>query len=77
MLEKENTQTVNCNDICIQNRFCDKFVEEVEEKGKGGHRRGELIARREGVEYIKDERAGGKGIESVTNQSFIQWEHLD
>lgn len=62
MLEKENTQTLNCNYICIQNSFWDKFVEEVEEKRKGGHRRGELIVRREGVEYIKEERAGGKGL---------------
>lgn len=43
--------------------------EEVEEKEKGNGGRGEWIARREGVEYSKGERlrAGGKGIESVTN----------
>ena len=38
--------------------------EEMEEKGKGSGGRGELIARREGVEYSKGERliAGGKGL---------------
>lgn len=38
--------------------------EEMEEKGKGSGGRGEIIARREGVEYSKGERlrAGGEGL---------------
>lgn len=46
--------------------------EEMEEKGKGSGGRGELIARREGVEYSKGKklRAEGEGMESVTSHLF-------